>query len=120
MLARFAKTNVLARFAKDESGNIITVLALSTLTLLGAVSGSLDYSRMTNTRAALAAAADAAALAAAQAPPAEAARLARQVFDANFPRGRHHHVVHGGACRQGDGSGLSRRRHGGRAHDAHP
>ncbi len=84
MLARFAKTNVLARFAKDESGNIITVLALSTLTLLGAVSGSLDYSRMTNTRAALAAAADAAALAAAQAPPAEAARLARQVFDANF------------------------------------
>lgn len=72
------------RFANDESGNIITVLGLSTLTLLGAVSAGLDYTRMTNTRAAMAAAADAAALAAAQAPPNEAAALARQVFDANF------------------------------------
>jgi hypothetical protein len=39
---------------------------------------------MTSTRAALTSAADAAALAAAQAPPAEAAKLARQVFDASF------------------------------------
>jgi Flp pilus assembly protein TadG len=72
------------QFANDESGNIITVLGLSTLTLLGAVSAGLDYTRMTSTRAALSAAADAAALAAAQAPPAQAAALARQVFDANF------------------------------------
>lgn len=72
------------RFAKDESGNIITVLGLSTLTLLGAVSASLDYTRMSNTRTALGAAVDAAALAAAQAPQENAATLARQVFDANF------------------------------------
>lgn len=62
----------------------MTVFGLSATTLLGAVAAGLDYTRMTNTRAAISAAADAAALAAAQAPADQAAGLARQVFDANF------------------------------------
>jgi Flp pilus assembly protein TadG len=75
---------VLKRFARDDSGNIAMIFGLGVFTLLGATSAGLDYTRMTNTRASLAAAADAAALAAAQAPPNEAVALARQVFDANF------------------------------------
>ncbi|MDP2355994.1 MAG: VWA domain-containing protein [Beijerinckiaceae bacterium] len=75
---------MLRRFTTNESGNIATIFGLSTFALLGAASAGLDYSRMTNTRAALSSAADAAALAAAQAPPNEAVALARQVFDANF------------------------------------
>lgn len=75
---------MLRRFANDVSGSIGSVLALGSLTLLGAISASLDYSRMTSTRAALGAAADAAALAGAQAPVAQQATLARNVFDANF------------------------------------
>ena len=75
---------MLRRFAKNESGNIAVIFGLSSFALLGATSAGLDYSRMTNTRAALAAAADAASLAAAQAPANEAVALARQVFDANF------------------------------------
>ncbi len=75
---------MLRRFTKNESGNIAMIFGLSSFAILGATSAGLDYSRMTNTRASLIAAADAAALAAAQAPPKEAAALARQVFDANF------------------------------------
>lgn len=71
-------------FFRDERGSIGTVLALGSLTMVGAISASLDYTRMTNTRAALSAAADAAALAAAQAEPANAAAIARSVFEANF------------------------------------
>lgn len=75
---------MLRRFANDVSGSIGSVLALGSLTLLGAISASLDYTRMTNTRAALGAAADAAALAGAQATTGQQATLARNVFDANF------------------------------------
>lgn len=75
---------MLRRFAKDDAGSIGAVMTLGTLMLLGAISASLDYTRMTNTRAALGAAIDAAALAAAQAPADKAAAVARQVFDANF------------------------------------
>lgn len=75
---------MLRRFAREECGNMAVIFGLSSFALVGAASAGLDYSRMTNTRAALAAAADAAALAAAQAPPNEAVALARQVFDANF------------------------------------
>ena len=75
---------MLRRFTKNESGNIAMIFGLSSFAILGATSAGLDYSRMTNTRAAPIAAADAAALAAAQAPPKDAAALARQVFDANF------------------------------------
>ncbi len=72
------------RFAGDERGSIGAVLALGSLTLLGAISASLDYSRMTNARGDLSVAADAAALAAAQAPASKQQAIARQVFDANF------------------------------------
>ncbi len=84
------------------------------------MSAGLDYTRMTNTRAAMAAAADAAALAAAQAPPNEAAALARQVFDANF-RDAAGDGIRGGTVSEGDRPGLSRRRDGERLHvaDAH-
>ena len=75
---------MLRRFANDVSGSVGTVLALGSITLMGAISASLDYSRMTNTRASLAGAVDAAALAAALAPAAQQAALARSVFDANF------------------------------------
>ncbi len=72
------------RFAKDERGSLGVVMMLSSLTMLGAVSVSLDYSRMSGTRSSLSAATDAAALAAAQAPEATRLAIARQVFDANF------------------------------------
>jgi Flp pilus assembly protein TadG len=72
------------RFAQDRKGSIGAVLALGSVALLGAASASLDYTRMTNSRAALAAAVDAAALAGAQAPVADMQTIARQVFDANF------------------------------------
>ena len=72
------------RFAKDERGSLGVVMMLSTLTMLGAVSVSLDYSRLSGTRSSLNAATDAAALAAAQAPEATRLAIARQVFDANF------------------------------------
>lgn len=75
---------MLRRFANDVSGSVGMALALGSITLLGAISASLDYSRMSTTRAALGGAADAAALAAALATPAEQAALARSVFDANF------------------------------------
>lgn len=75
---------MLRRFAGEESGSIGALLTFGSLALLGAVSVSLDYTRMTNARAALSAAVDAAALAAAQAPTSQAAARARQVFDANF------------------------------------
>jgi Flp pilus assembly protein TadG len=72
------------RFFNDERGSIGGVLALGSLTLLGAVSASMDYSRLTNSRASLSAAVDAAALAGAQAPANDMQKIARQVFDANF------------------------------------
>ena len=75
---------MLRRFIENEAGNIAMIFGLSSFVILGATSAGLDYTRMTNTRAALSSAADAAALAAAQAPPNEAVALARQVFDANF------------------------------------
>ena len=72
------------RFAKDERGSLGVVMMLSSLTMLGAVSVSLDYSRLSGARSSLNAATDAAALAAAQAPEATRLAIARQVFDANF------------------------------------
>ncbi len=75
---------MLRHFANDATGSIGAVLGLGSLVLLGGVSASLDYSRMTSTRAALGAAADAAALAGAQARVGEQATIARNVFDANF------------------------------------
>lgn len=71
-------------FFKDARGSIGIGMALGLTAMMGAVSGTLDYSRMTNVRASLAAAVDAAALAGAQAPAADLTRTARQVFDANF------------------------------------
>lgn len=59
-------------------------MALGAAVMMGAVSASFDYSRMTNSRASLAAAVDAAALAGAQAPKTDTSKMARQVFDANF------------------------------------
>lgn len=72
------------RFVKDERGSIGTLLALGALTMLGAVSAGVDYSRMVTTRTELANAVDAAALAGGQANAAQAAVVARNVFDANF------------------------------------
>lgn len=71
-------------FLKDTRGSIGLGLALGATAMIGAVSATLDYSRMTSIRASLAAAVDAAALAGAQAPTANLATTARQVFDANF------------------------------------
>ena len=78
---------MLRHFAKDESGSVGAVMVLGSITMIGAISMSLDYSRMTNTRASLSAATDAAALAAAQAPEASRQTIARQVFDANYRDG---------------------------------
>lgn len=72
------------RLANDERGSIGTLLALGALTMIGAVSAGLDYSRMVTARTELANAVDAAALAAGQADSALAATVARNVFDANF------------------------------------
>ncbi len=71
-------------FFNDARGSIGLGMALGVTAMLGAVSATLDYSRMTNSRAALSAAVDAAALAGAQAPQIDMAVTARQVFDANF------------------------------------
>lgn len=71
-------------FAKDSRGSLGIGMALGATAMIGAVSATLDYSRMTNTRAALSAAVDAAALAGAQAVAADMNTTARQVFDANF------------------------------------
>jgi Flp pilus assembly protein TadG len=78
---------MLRQFSGDERGSIGAVLALGSVTLLGAISASLDYSRLSHSRAALGAATDAAAFAAAQAPEADRPKIARQVFDANFRDG---------------------------------
>ena len=72
------------KFLKDERGSIGAVLALGAITLLGAISASLDYSRMTAARASLAAAVDASAIAAGQAEDRVMQATARSVFDANF------------------------------------
>lgn len=71
-------------FARDTRGSLGIGMALGATAMIGAVSATLDYSRMTNTRAALSAAVDAAALAGAQATSADMQATARQVFDANF------------------------------------
>ena len=75
---------MLRRFFNDKHGSVAVVMALGTMTLVGAVGGALDYARMTERRASLASAVDAAALAAAQANGDYITSLARQVFDANF------------------------------------
>ena len=75
---------MLRRFAKDQSGSVGAIMMLGSLTMVGAISVSLDYSRMTNARASLSSATDAAALAAAQATESTRIALAREVFDANF------------------------------------
>lgn len=74
-------------FAKDESGSIGAIMVLGSITMIGAISMSLDYSRMSSARAALSAATDAAAFASAQAPEASRPSIARQVFDANYRDG---------------------------------
>ena len=76
---------MLRHFTKNESGNIAMIFGLSSFAILGATSAGLDYSRMTNTRAALIAAADAAALAAAQ------AALARDLSAFEVERGKRKH-----------------------------
>jgi Flp pilus assembly protein TadG len=71
-------------FARDTRGSLGIGMALGVTAMIGAVSATLDYSRMTNVRASLAAAVDAAALAGAQTTEDKLSALARQVFDANF------------------------------------
>ncbi|MDP2355995.1 MAG: VWA domain-containing protein [Beijerinckiaceae bacterium] len=71
-------------FARDSRGSLGIGVALGATAMIGAVSATLDYSRMTNSRAALSAAVDAAALAGAQAPANDMQTISRQVFDANF------------------------------------
>ncbi|MDP2355996.1 MAG: pilus assembly protein TadG-related protein [Beijerinckiaceae bacterium] len=75
---------MLRRFAKDEKGSIGAIMMLGSLTMVGAISVSLDYSRMNGARSSLSAATDASALAAAQAPEANRQTIAREVFDANY------------------------------------
>ncbi len=52
----------LARFARDERGNIAVIFAFAVLPILGLVGAAVDYSRATNARTAMQAALDSTAL----------------------------------------------------------
>jgi len=52
----------LARFARDERGNIAVIFAVAVLPILGLVGAAVDYSRATNARTAMQAALDSTAL----------------------------------------------------------
>ncbi|HXH42924.1 MAG TPA: TadE/TadG family type IV pilus assembly protein [Bradyrhizobium sp.] len=59
---RAAFSNIIRRFAHDRGGNIAVIFALSCVPLISAVGCAIDYSRATQTRSKLQAAADAASV----------------------------------------------------------
>jgi Flp pilus assembly protein TadG len=76
----------LCRFGKNESGNIALLFALGVGPLLVGAGVAIDYSRASNARTAVFAAADAAAIAGAstRGTPAQRETAARQVFQSNL------------------------------------
>lgn len=78
--------NLLRRFRANEGGNFATLIALSLVSAVGAGGLAVDYSRATQTKADIYAAADSAALAAARTigTTAERDKVARDVFASNL------------------------------------
>lgn len=75
-----------ARLVRDRQGGVAIMFALTLVPILAMTGAAVDYANATSARARIGQAADSAALAAAKltnATPAERARVARQVFDAN-------------------------------------
>jgi Flp pilus assembly protein TadG len=78
--------NVFKRFRRDSSGNVAVMFALATGVMLAGSGAAVDYSRSSNARSAIGAAADAAAIAGAKTRGGSTQReaAAKEVFEANL------------------------------------
>jgi len=87
----FALKKLLRKFGANESGSFATVLGIGIVSLVGVTGLAVDYSRATQTRADVFAAADSAALAAARTTgtAAEREKVARSVFQSNIGNLKH-------------------------------